>query len=172
MRCTLETRADRWKMSSEEKGTEDVLSRTSQRWAYTSPLDDPMMAEYKALRPIIDALARRSPGFIWRRNGAGSQAKETDLYDDQMIIANVSVWATLEEYSHFVYKSEHLGVINRRSEWFEHFDGPYHAMWWVQAGHLPTAEEARERLEYLQSHGETPYAFSFEKTFPAPDEAT
>lgn len=137
-----------------------------------APLTDPMMAEYMALRPSMDALARRSPGFMWRRNGAGSQAKETDLYDDPMIIANVSVWATLEEYYNFVYKSGHLGVINRRSEWFEHFDGPSHAMWWVQEGHLPTAEEARERLEYLRSHGDTPYAFSFEKPFPAPDEAT
>jgi Domain of unknown function (DUF3291) len=160
-------------LDRQEKIDGAVLRRRKEREMYylvqvnvgriRAPLTDPMMAEYMALRPMMDALARRSPGFIWRRNGVGSQAKETDLYDDPMIIANVSVWATLKEYYNSVYKSEHLGVINRRSEWFEHFDGPSHVMWWVQKGHLPTAEEAKERLEYLRSHGDTPYAFSFEK---------
>jgi len=130
-----------------------------------APLDDPLMADYMALRPTIDVLARRSPGFVWRRTGAGSDAKETDLYEDQMIIANVSVWTRLADYANFVYQSEHLEVLKR-------FDGPHHAIWWVPPGHFPTAEEARERLEHLRSHGETSYAFSFKKTFPAPDEST
>ena len=155
------------KMSSKEKGIDMYYLAQVNVGRIRAPLDDPMMADYIALRPIIDALARRSPGFIWRRNGAGSKAKETDLYDDQMIIANISVWATLEDYYNFVYKSQHLEVLNRRSEWFQPFEGPFHAMWWVPQGHLPTAEEARERLEYLRSYGETPYAFSFAKTFSA-----
>jgi uncharacterized protein DUF3291 len=137
-----------------------------------APLHDPLMADYMALRPTIDALARRSPGFIWRRTGPGSTAKETDLYEDPMIIANVSVWAGLADYADFVYQSEHLEVLKRRSEWFQRFDGPHHAIWWVPQGHLPSAQEARERLEYLRSHGETPYAFSFKKAFLAPDEST
>lgn len=133
-----------------------------------APLDDPCMAEYVALRPVIDALARTSPGFIWRRTGPGSTAKETDLYDDPLIIANVSVWAGLQEYAQFVYRSEHLEVLKRRAEWFQPIDGPHAALWWVPQGYFPSAEEARARFESLRSYGETPYAFSFKKAFPPP----
>ena len=44
------------------------------------------------------------------------------------------------------------------------------ALWWVPQGHIPTVEEARERLEHLRMHGATAYAFSFKMPFPAPDE--
>lgn len=135
-----------------------------------APLSDPLMADYIAFRPIMDELARNSPGFIWRRGGPGSSAKETDLYEDPMIIANVSVWSGLEEYANFVYRSQHLEVLKRRAEWFQRFDGPYVALWWIIPGCFPSAEEARERLEYLRTYGETPYAFSFKKAFPAPDQ--
>lgn len=137
-----------------------------------APLNDPLMEGYVNQRKAMDTLARNSPGFIWRRNGAGSDAKETDLYEDQTIIANVSVWARLEDYANFVYKSGHLEVLKHRYKWFQPFDGPYQALWWVPQGHLPPPEEARERLEYLRVHGETPYAFSLKNAFPPPDERT
>jgi hypothetical protein len=35
------------------------------------------------------------------------------------------------------------------------------AMWWVEAGHIPTIAEAKERLAYLQLHGESEFAFTF-----------
>lgn len=40
----------------------------------------------------------------------------------------------------------------------------------LPAGHIPTTEEGKERLEYLQRHGDTSYAFSFKHTFPKPME--
>jgi hypothetical protein len=40
-------------------------------------------------------------------------------------------------------------------------------LWWVPAGHLPSVEEALERLAYLREHGPTPYAFTFKERFPA-----
>jgi hypothetical protein len=39
-------------------------------------------------------------------------------------------------------------------------------------GHLPSPEEARERLESLRVYGEKPYAFTLKNAFPAPDEST
>jgi len=38
-------------------------------------------------------------------------------------------------------------------------------LWWVKVGHIPSVQEAKERLEYLRVHGETPFAFSFRKVF-------
>jgi hypothetical protein len=35
-------------------------------------------------------------------------------------------------------------------------------MWWVPAAHLPTLEEAKERLEHLTANGPSDYAFGWE----------
>ena len=47
----------------------------------------------------------------------------------------------------------------------------YLTLWWVPAGHIPTVEEAKERLDHLDAHGPTPHAFTFKRTFAAPEEA-
>ncbi len=62
-------------------------------------------------------------------------------------------------------------MLQQRRQWFERFNGSYLALWWVPSGHIPGVEEAKECLAYLRTHGETPYAFSFKKVFPAPEEA-
>lgn len=43
--------------------------------------------------------------------------------------------------------------------------------WYIEDGHEPSPTEAKERLYYLQEHGETPYAFSFKSKF-TPEDAT
>jgi hypothetical protein len=86
-----------------------------------------------------------------------------------MIIVNMSVWESVESVREFAYRSSHVGVMKNRSKWFERFDGPYMALWWVPAGHLPTTEEGRERLDHLRKNGDSSYAFSFKNVFPAPD---
>jgi hypothetical protein len=45
----------------------------------------------------------------------------------------------------------------------------YYALWWVPAGHVPSIEEAKARLEHLRTHGESERSFSFAKLFPRPD---
>jgi hypothetical protein len=46
--------------------------------------------------------------------------------------------------------------------------GPHLALWWIPAGSLPTAEEAKAKLALIESQGEGPEAFTFRKPFPAP----
>jgi len=78
---------------------------------------------------------------------------------------NMSVWASLETFADYAYKSAHREIMKQRRRWFERFDGPYMALWWVPQGHIPTVEEGKERLEYLRIHGESAYAFSLKKPF-------
>jgi hypothetical protein len=47
----------------------------------------------------------------------------------------------------------------------------YLALWWVEAGHIPAVAEAKQRLDYLQEHGETAYVFTFKRTFPPAKDA-
>ncbi len=130
-----------------------------------APLTDPIMAPFVAQLDAINAIADASPGFIWRLQTPEGDATAIRPYEDERILVNMSVWASLEELSSYVYASQHRQVMKQRHQWFEHFDGPYMALWWVPQGHIPTVEEARERLEHLRMHGATAYAFSFKMPY-------
>lgn len=131
------------------------------------------MAGFVARLDEINALADKSPGFIWRLQTPEGNATSVKAYDDPLIIFNMSVWASLRDYSNYVYSSEslHREVMQQRRRWFQRFDGPYTTLWWIPESHIPTVEEAKERLEYLRIYGETAYAFSIKKQFPAPGDS-
>jgi hypothetical protein len=133
-----------------------------------APLDAPLMAEFVAQLDVINALADASPGFVWRLQTSEGDATALRPYEDDRILVNLSVWADLPALSAFVYKSRHRQVLQQRRRWFERLNEFHLALWWVPAGHIPTIEEAKERLDYLRTHGESPYAFSFKKSFEAP----
>ncbi len=126
-----------------------------------APLEDPLMAGFVAMLDEINALADRSPGFVWRLQTESGNATYVRPYEDDRIIVNFSVWETVEHLKEYVYRSAHAEVMRKRSQWFEKFDGSYLALWRLEAGHIPTVEEARERLDHLREHGESEYAFSF-----------
>jgi hypothetical protein len=44
----------------------------------------------------------------------------------------------------------------------------HYVLWWVPEGHIPSLEEARERLEHYRTNGASAHAFWFGKLFPAP----
>ncbi|HLG76531.1 MAG TPA: DUF3291 domain-containing protein [Ktedonobacteraceae bacterium] len=136
-----------------------------------APLSDPLMAGFVAKLDEVNALADVSPGFIWRFQTPEGNATEVRAYDDDRILFNMSVWASLEDLSRYVYamESEHRHVMKQRRSWFERFEGPYMALWWIPEGHIPTIDEAKARLESLRLHGATPFAFTFKRPFPAPD---
>ena len=134
-----------------------------------APLDDPLMAGFVAQLETINALADASPGFIWRLQSAEGNATAVRAYDDELILFNMSLWASLEALAAYVYTSAHRPVMRDRRQWFVPFDGPYTALWWAPLGHIPPVEEARERLDHLRAHGPTPFAFSFKVPYPAPD---
>jgi hypothetical protein len=133
-----------------------------------APITDPLMSGFVEQLDAINALADNSPGFLWRLQTPEGNATALHPYEDDLIIVNLSLWASLADLSAFVYESRHRSVLQQRRQWFERFDGPYLALWWVPSGHLPTIEEAKERLAFLRDHGETAYAFSFKRQFPAP----
>jgi Domain of unknown function (DUF3291) len=125
------------------------------------------MAEFVAQLAEINALADRSPGFVWRLQTEDGDATAVRPYDDALILINMSVWTDLESLRTYVYRTAHAEVMRRRREWFERFERVYLALWWVPAGHQPTVPEAVDRLEHLEQHGPTAHAFSFAVPFDA-----
>lgn len=128
-------------------------------------MNDPIMAEFVANLPAINALADAAPGFVWRLQTEDGDATAVRPFPDPLLLLNMSVWTDLAALRAYVYRSAHAGVMRRRREWFERFEGVYVALWWVPAGHRPSVAEAAARLAHLQAHGATPHAFSFAQPF-------
>ena len=133
-----------------------------------APVDGPIMAEFMALLDPVNAVADASPGFVWRLQTDEGNATAVRPYEDESIAVNMSVWESIDDLAAFVYRSGHVDVMRRRREWFERMR-LYMVLWWVPAAHLPTVEEAQERLEHLRVYGPTAYAFTFKARFPSPD---
>ncbi|MEB8342943.1 DUF3291 domain-containing protein [Streptomyces endophyticus] len=135
-----------------------------------APLTGPELADFVAQLPEINALADGSPGFVWRMvDDAGEDATgfRPDSADD-MILINCSVWESVEALRAFTYHSDHLRVLSRRREWFQRMAEAHQALWWVPAGHRPSAAEAMERVALVREHGPGPEAFTFRTPYPAP----
>jgi uncharacterized protein DUF3291 len=135
-----------------------------------APLDDRIMAGFVARLDEINALADRSPGFVWRLQTEAGNATYLRPYHDDRILFNLSVWDSIDALKNYVYRTAHAELLRQRRDWFQHFHGFYLALWWVPAGHLPSVDEAKKRLEHLSLNGPTQFAFDFKTTFQ-PDEA-
>jgi Domain of unknown function (DUF3291) len=133
-----------------------------------APLDSPQLAGFVAGLDPINALADRSPGFVWRLQTDEGNATSIHAFQDQLLLLNMSVWESPETLRAFVYQSEHRSFLAQRREWFERLAEAIQVLWWVPAGHLPTVEEAVDRLETLRRDGPSPQAFTFRALFPPP----
>jgi hypothetical protein len=75
---------------------------------------------------------------------------------------NMSVWETVEQLETYVWKTVHQRFYNRKAEWFEKMSRHYFVMWFVEEGHIPTLDEAKERLAHLEAHGNSDHAFGWD----------
>ena len=133
-----------------------------------APLDSPLLADFVANLAPVNALADQSPGFVWRLQSEGGNATDIQLFDDRLIIVNMSVWENYDALKAFAFRSAHAPVMRRRREWFAQFPTAYMALWWIAAGQLPTLTDARDRLEHLDRYGPTAFAFTFRQAFDPP----
>ncbi|HET7517846.1 MAG TPA: DUF3291 domain-containing protein [Actinomycetes bacterium] len=136
-----------------------------------APLDGPELAGFVAQLEPVNALADRSPGFVWRLQTEDGDATAIRPYEDDRVMVNLSVWASFEALRSFVYATRHMEVMRHRRQWFSRMADPYLALWWLPAGTIPTVAEAKDRLELLASQGPTAGAFTFRVPFPEPADA-
>ena len=134
-----------------------------------APLDNPIMEGFVSRLDAINQIADAAPGFVWRLQTDEGNATAIHVYDDERLLLNMSVWESIEALSEFTYKTRHIEPLRLRSDWFEKLDVAYVALWWIPAGHIPTALEGKERLDHLQQHGPTSHAFTFKNPFPVPE---
>jgi hypothetical protein len=113
----------------------------------------------------INGIADSSPGFIWRLQTEEGDATAIQAFDDPLLLVNLSVWYDIDSLKNFVYKSLHVELIQNRDAWFIKTLKSHQALWWIPEGHIPSIEEAKEKLEYLQFNGPSEVAFTFSNSF-------
>lgn len=133
------------------------------------PMDHPDMAGFVEMLDPINHQADATPGFVWRLTDEGSNnATSITFYDDPLLLLNMSVWDDVASLRTYVYRTEHAAMVKRRAEWAHAMESNYLVLWWVPAGHTPDLAEGDAKLKLLQENGPSPEAFTFGKTFPAP----
>jgi len=135
---------------------------------FIKPAEHPDNADFVNNLDRVNAIAESQPGFVWRLTGDENDALDIQAFDDPNIAVNMSVWTSMESLADFVYRNEeHLAIMRRRREWFEKMK--FHlVLWWVEAGHIPSLREAKERLNSLTTNGPCERAFTFRKPYPPP----
>lgn len=130
-------------------------------------VDDPAMAGFTSMLDTINAVADRSPGFVWRlvSEGANNATSLRAPVDGVDLMINMSVWESRDALWDYVYRSVHLDFVRRRGEWFDKPANEVLVLWWVPAGHIPTVDEGLARLELLRRNGPGPEAFTFRRAF-------
>lgn len=130
-----------------------------------APLDDSRMKGFVEQLEYINAVADRSDGFNWRLQTEAGDATAVRAFDDDRILFNMSVWDSLEALREYTYRSDHRSPLRDRRKWFGRLERPHLALWWIPAGHIPTIEEAKHRLDLLRDRGPSPDAFTFQRPY-------
>ncbi|MEM9032656.1 MAG: DUF3291 domain-containing protein [Pseudomonadota bacterium] len=132
--------------------------------------DDPRVSEFMNALDRVNTLGRRMPGFVWMMEGSGEPGTgntETAIGGDPRFIANLTVWESVETLEQFVWNTVHRQFYERRAEWFEVLGEMHFVMWWVEAGHHPSLDEALAKLAQLKSNGDSDEAFGWDWLGPA-----
>ena len=127
-------------------------------------IDHSQMADFVARMDDINALADAAPGFVWRLQTDDGDATGIDDFGADALV-NMSVWKGIESLHGYIYRSEHNEVMALRKQWFENMTEDYSVLWWVAEHHIPTVEEAGERLDCLREQGPSARAFTFKQAF-------
>lgn len=125
--------------------------------------DDPAVADFFAGVDQVNAIAERSPGFVWRHGTEDEAARAIGwrlFFNWPPTVASFSVWESEEAFRHFVHNTLHGKFLARGHAWFQAGGTYNYVLWPVAAGHIPTIKEARDRVEMLERDGPTPAAYT------------
>ena len=126
---------------------------------------DPRVADFANALDRVNAVAARSPGFVWRMSDEEMDAAQNDpdgaLGGNPRIASTLSIWEDVESLERFVWRTLHKQFYDRREEWFAPGQGVRLALWRIPQGDRPSIKEAVARLTSLQTHGDTEFAFGW-----------
>ncbi|WGS60530.1 DUF3291 domain-containing protein [Vibrio lentus] len=129
------------------------------------PLDAPEIKDFVDNLDLVNGIAESSEGFVWRLKDESGDATNIKAFDDPNMIVNMSVWDSVDSLKNFMFRTHHRDFMRRKNEWFHRLAEDTYVLWWVEDDHIPSLNEAIERLDHLREVGDTPYAFTFKTNF-------
>ncbi len=66
------------------------------------PTDDPRMADFMNNLALVNGIADRSAGFVWRLKDDSGNATNFRPFPDPQMAVNLSVWESVEALERFV----------------------------------------------------------------------
>ena len=128
------------------------------------PQDDPRTAGFSDNTARVNAVADRSPGFVWRclDEAAAIQAEGMSLSGgNPLALRTMSVWQTPADLEAFVDRTGHGACLERRAEWFQPLDEKTYVIWPIAAGHIPSFHEGLDHLALLRANGPSDACYDF-----------
>jgi hypothetical protein len=133
--------------------------------------DDPRSAAFVAGLDLVNGLADRSEGFVWRATDedigndgatlADLQPEDRARLESDGLAATLSVWQSAEALENFVWKTVHRQFYARKAEWYEAAGNGNLVLWWVAEGTRPSSAEGMARWRYMQANGNSDQAFGW-----------
>ena len=129
------------------------------------PIDDPRIADFVDALPLVNGAGEKTPGYVWRLQSDSGDATDIQVFDDPLVIVNLTVWESLEALKRFAYRGVHRDFFRRREEWFV-AGASRTALWWLPTSVLPCTDDAKRRLDFIDAFGTSPYAFEMGRHHP------
>ena len=123
-------------------------------------LDDRRMDGFMKNITFINGEGEKAEGFVWILKDETGGATEIETPFPDMIV-NMTVWESLEALKSFVFEAIHMKFIDKKAKWFSEMKEAHFVMWWIDEGHIPSLDEAKERLDHLRENGDSDFAFGW-----------
>ena len=137
--------------------------------------DDPRVRDFVDGLAMVNAVAERSPGFVWRLTNEMMEVEQTApggaFGANPRIAATLSVWTDAGALGQFVWNTVHKQFYARRAEWYDVMGNGNLVLWWVPQGHRPSVAEGLARHGRLLADGPSTEAFGWDWVKPAPASA-
>ncbi len=128
--------------------------------------DDPRVQDFVNGLDLVNGVAARSPGFVWRMDDAEMAFEQTHadgaMGANPRMASTLSVWEDVASLEHFVWNTVHKRFYDRKAEWYDMGANLRFCMWWVPVGHRPAMAEAMARFRHLEQHGPGDHAFGWD----------
>ena len=128
-------------------------------------MTDPVMADFAAALPAINALAERTPGFVRRLQTEDGDATAIRPYEDNRILINLSVLTDLAALGATSFRATTRPTCGAGASGSSASSGSTWPSGGFPPGHRPSVAEAADRLAHLEAHGPTNHAFGFATPF-------
>ena len=69
------------------------------------PIDDPRIRGFRRRASAVNGAGEQSPGYVWRLQSDSGDATDIQVFDDPLIIVNLTVWESLEALKAFAYRA-------------------------------------------------------------------